>query len=52
MPSDACVFFFECPNCQARLQLKAGNCCVFFSYGEPMSTCTESAGRLLSAALI
>jgi hypothetical protein len=33
MPTDACVYFFECPGCRARLQPKAGDCCVFCSYG-------------------
>ena len=34
MPSDACQFFYECPECQALLRPKAGDCCVFCSYGD------------------
>ena len=33
MPLDACVFFYECNNCKIRLKPKAGDCCVFCSYG-------------------
>jgi len=34
MPTDACVFFFDCPACGAVLQPKPGDCCVFCSYGD------------------
>ena len=33
MPTDACQFFYECPACKAMLRPKAGDCCVFCSYG-------------------
>ncbi|MFZ1220927.1 MAG: GDCCVxC domain-containing (seleno)protein [Chthoniobacterales bacterium] len=33
MPSNACVFFYECPECHALLKPKPGDCCVFCSYG-------------------
>lgn len=33
MPTDACVYFYECTNCKALLKPKAGDCCVFCSYG-------------------
>ncbi|WJI27537.1 GDCCVxC domain-containing (seleno)protein [Thermosynechococcus sp. QKsg1] len=33
MPSDACVVLWECPQCHAHLKPKAGDCCVFCSYG-------------------
>lgn len=33
MPTDACLYFHECPNCKAMLRPKAGDCCVFCSYG-------------------
>jgi len=42
MPTNACVFFYDCPQCEARLKPKAGDCCVFCSYGSvpcpPMQT--------------
>ena len=33
MPSDACLFFYECSGCGVLLQRKPGSCCVFCSYG-------------------
>ena len=33
MPSDACLFFWSCPACAARIKPKPGDCCVFCSYG-------------------
>jgi hypothetical protein len=33
MPTDACLFFHECADCHTRLRPKAGDCCVFCSYG-------------------
>lgn len=33
MPTDACQWFYECTNCGAVLRPKAGDCCVFCSYG-------------------
>jgi len=33
MPTDACQFFYECGGCGTRLKPKAGDCCVFCSYG-------------------
>ncbi len=33
MPTDRCMFFYECGNCSARLKPKPGDCCVFCSYG-------------------
>ncbi|MGQ0383208.1 MAG: GDCCVxC domain-containing (seleno)protein, partial [Gammaproteobacteria bacterium] len=33
MPTDACVYFYECDRCGGMLSPKAGDCCVFCSYG-------------------
>lgn len=33
MPTDACQFFYECENCKSILKPKAGDCCVYCSYG-------------------
>lgn len=33
MPTDACVFFYECENCSTRLKPKEGDCCVYCSFG-------------------
>ena len=34
MPEDACLFFYACDSCGRRLRPKAGDCCVFCSYGD------------------
>lgn len=33
MPTDACLFFYTCTNCETMLRPKPGECCVFCSYG-------------------
>jgi hypothetical protein len=33
MPTDACIYFFECLACGYLLRPKPGDCCVFCSYG-------------------
>jgi hypothetical protein len=33
MPTDACIFFYDCTKCGALLRPKEGDCCVFCSYG-------------------
>lgn len=33
MPTDACLFFYECERCKTILRPKPGDCCVFCSYG-------------------
>lgn len=33
MPTDACLFFWDCPKCGARMRPSSGDCCVFCSYG-------------------
>jgi hypothetical protein len=33
MPTDACLFFLACAACAVVLRPKAGDCCVFCSYG-------------------
>ncbi|WP_084761787.1 GDCCVxC domain-containing (seleno)protein [Spirosoma spitsbergense] len=33
MPIDACVYFYECHQCQAILKPLPGHCCVYCSYG-------------------
>ncbi|NQY95478.1 MAG: hypothetical protein HRT43_15030, partial [Campylobacteraceae bacterium] len=32
MPTDSCLFFYECENCKTMLKPKSGDCCVFCSY--------------------
>lgn len=33
MPTDSCQYFYECEACHALLRPRAGDCCVFCSYG-------------------
>ena len=33
MPTDSCQYYYECESCHAVLKPKAGDCCVFCSYG-------------------
>lgn len=32
MPTNACIFFYNCEKCQARIKPKDNDCCVFCSY--------------------
>jgi hypothetical protein len=34
MPTDACVFFYECQGCHRLLRPLHGDCCVFCSFGD------------------
>jgi hypothetical protein len=34
MPTNACVYFWECGGCGVMLKPKDGDCCVFCSYGD------------------
>jgi hypothetical protein len=33
MPTDACIYFYECKGCGVMIRPKTGDCCVFCSYG-------------------
>jgi hypothetical protein len=33
MPTEACRIFYKCTGCGVKLRPKAGDCCVFCSYG-------------------
>lgn len=33
MPTDSCRFFHECAACGGLIRPRAGDCCVFCSYG-------------------
>ncbi|MCF6299860.1 MAG: hypothetical protein L3J52_01890 [Proteobacteria bacterium] len=50
MPTDACQWFYECPDCHELLDPLKGDCCVFCSYGSvacppiqqnPVGACCE-----------
>ena len=46
MPTTACQWFYECERCKVLLRPKAGDCCVFCSYGTtrcpPMQAATAA----------
>ena len=51
MPTDACIYFFDCPGCRAVLRPKKGDCCVFCSYGSvPCPPIQSSQGCCSKAA--
>jgi hypothetical protein len=33
MPTDSCQFFYDCKGCNGVLRPRAGDCCVFCSFG-------------------
>jgi len=33
MPTDACQYIYDCRRCGARMKPKAGDCCVYCSFG-------------------
>ena len=33
MPEEVCLRFYRCPKCETILKPRAGDCCVFCSYG-------------------
>lgn len=34
MPTNACLYFYECKDCGVLLKPHKGDCCVFCSYGD------------------
>jgi hypothetical protein len=34
MPTNACIYFYECSGCGILLKPLQGDCCVFCSYGD------------------
>jgi hypothetical protein len=44
MPTDTCWFFYECAGCHTLLRPKAGDCCVFCSYGSAKCPPMQAAG--------
>jgi hypothetical protein len=45
MPTDACQHFYDCRNCGATLKPKAGDCCVFCSYGDVKCPPVQMKGK-------
>jgi hypothetical protein len=45
MPTNVCLFFYECQRCNAVLKPKAGDCCVFCSYGTRLCPSKQGDGE-------
>ncbi|HTD03968.1 GDCCVxC domain-containing (seleno)protein [Undibacterium sp.] len=50
MPTDACQFFYECTQCKTLLRPKAGDCCVFCSYGSVKCPPMQAQGGCCGSA--
>ena len=49
MPQDSCQFFYECKGCGTLLKPKAGDCCVYCSYGSVACPPVQAARGSASA---
>jgi len=45
MPTDACQFFYDGKGCGGVLKPKAGDCCVFCSYGSVPCPPVQAEGK-------
>ncbi|WP_236061009.1 GDCCVxC domain-containing (seleno)protein [Paraburkholderia domus] len=45
MPTDACVWCYECEHCKAAFRPKPGDCCVYCSYGTNKCPPMQQSGR-------
>jgi hypothetical protein len=45
MPTDACQFYWECPECGKLIQPKPGDCCVYCSYGTVACPPVQSSNK-------
>ena len=48
MPTDACVYFYECTACRTLLRPKPGDCCVFCSFGTVPCPPVQASGACCS----
>lgn len=46
MPEDACVYFYRCPACGVTSKPRAGDCCIFCSYGDTPCPPMQPTDRL------
>jgi hypothetical protein len=45
MSTNACQFFYDCKGCGVRLKPKAGDCCVFCSFGSAPCPPVQQSGK-------
>ncbi|WP_274005486.1 GDCCVxC domain-containing (seleno)protein [Vibrio parahaemolyticus] len=48
MSTDSCLYFYECKGCGELLKPKAGDCCVFCSYGSVPCPPIQEQGKCCS----
>lgn len=51
MPTDACLYFYDCEGCGTTLRPSAGDCCVFCSYGDAPCPPKQRDGAVRSACI-
>ncbi len=45
IPTDSCLWYYQCRGCGALLRPKAGDCCVFCSYGTEKCPPIQESGH-------
>ena len=45
MPTDACLFYWECPSCHGLVRPKPGDCCVYCSFGTVPCPPVQASGE-------
>lgn len=50
MPTDACQYFYDCKGCGEVLRPKAGDCCVYCSYGTVKCPPVQDSGGCCKSA--
>ncbi|HOP17761.1 MAG TPA: GDCCVxC domain-containing (seleno)protein [Gammaproteobacteria bacterium] len=45
MPTDQCVWYWQCPGCSTLLRPQPGDCCVYCSYGSVPCPPVQLAGE-------
>ena len=44
MPTDVCIYFYECEGCGTLLKPNQGDCCVFCSFGSVKCPPIQTSG--------
>ncbi len=45
MPTNSCLYFYECKGCGELLKPNTGDCCVFCSYGSVPCPPVQEQGK-------
>ena len=52
MPTDYCLYFYDCGGCGQQLKPLKGHCCVFCSYGRVPARRSRRPGRPAARAAV